>query len=367
MKTSQGKMALKDIKMSLQDNWRSTGNIDVDYSVPTMVEDILSAGRIHTPLHVEKKTGELLRGFRRATAAKRIVDDQKSPKDVVKNLETVDVVFVEDMSPQERLVYRYDDGGFKNLSKSEIVSSYFKFRANMLEPAQIIPIMYLSLARYTGKTDKAIRVETLKGEERTKFLRTWFKGTVDQYFEYAYFCGPVVQEQLILTERAKERELTEEEKKRKLFDMDRNRCKELYDAKKAGQKQFDELIKKFSDIDSGVIPTVPESKRLTPSQIATQVSAANSQKYRKVILQSVLDDEDAVKARDQQGKIDAELGAIEALQEVCSASLDSVKKDNRLHSVMLAIAFPTPENVEKVKEALKVKEETAPANKGGKK
>jgi len=342
-----GKMALKEIKTSLQENWRGTGNLDVDYGIPTMVEDILSAGRIQTPVHVEEETGELLRGFRRITAAKRIVDDPKAPSDVLKNLAKVDVVLVSGLNAQERLAFRYDDGGFKPLGKSEIVAAYFKFRKNMFEPTQIIQIMYHSLARYTGKIDKAAKAEALKGDDRTKFLKTWFKGTVDQYLEYAYFCGPLVQEQLILTERKKERDLTEDEKKRVVFEMDRDTCKELYEAAKKGKTEFDVVVKKHSDIYAGTAPKPVESKKLTGTQIGTQASASQSIRYRKAILMSVLDDEDALKAREQQGRIDEELAAIEALQDAARAGLDKVKKGNPIHPMLLAIAFPTKENVEK--------------------
>lgn len=351
METKQGKMNLEDIRMNLQENWRGTGNLDLDYGIPTMVQDILAAGRIQSPVHVEEKTGELLRGFRRINAAIRIVADPQAPKDVVKNLQKLDVVLVSGLSPAEKLAYRYDDGGFKRLSRSEIASAYFKFRKNMFDVAQIIPIMFQSLAVYTGKTDKAGKVESLRGEERTKFLRTWFKGTVDQYFEYAYDCGPLVQEQLILTERAKERELTDEEKKRKVFDMTRDRCKELYDAKKKGKGELDALIKKYEAIDKGEQQAPPSDKGLTKSQIKTQADAAGS-KYRKATLASVLEGEDALKARLDQGRIDAELSALESFQEVARQRLDAFKKVPQVYAVLMCIAFPTPENVAKATEAL---------------
>lgn len=357
-----GKMKLGDIKVSYQDNWRGLGNLEVDYGIATMVEQILDAGKIITPVVVEQETGELLRGFRRVTAANRIVTDPKAPQDCVKNLTHLDVVLVSGLDDRSRMIYRYDEGSHRGLSKSEIIESYFKFRRKMFEPTDVYPIMYQDLAKYTGKTEKIAKVETLRGPERSSYLKDWFKGTVEQFFEYAYFCGPVVQEQLILTEKGKERTLTDEEKGRFLFAVDRKTVKALYDAKKTGDAEFKAKMDELTKIAKGEIVEPKALKPLTKAEVTTQIGASGSS-IRKAILDATLDSDSSAKSREAQTRIEAELVALEGLQDLARKSLDTVK-DSTIKAILMAVAYPTIDNNKKAEAALTTPPvEAAPATK----
>lgn len=351
-RTKSETRALKDLKFSYAENWRNNGNPEVDLAISSMVEDVLREGRIHTPLLINGETNEVLRGFRRGTAALRIVADGKAPQEVVKNLEKLSVVAMYGLTPKREMELRYDDGGFKQLNKSEIVRAYFRFLDKMFDKDTIYAIMYQSLARYTGKTEKIAKVETLKGTERAQYLRDWFKGTCEQFFLYAYELGRTAQECLVLSELAKERALTEAEQAQMICKLDRARVKELRTIQKeAGNDSVAAKMLEYGKVDRGEVETAAETKRLTEADTKSKVQGFGSDEIKTALLATVSGD-DAAKARERLAELDHILAARGHVLSAIKANVEAVKCPHT-KAIFLAVLYPNKDSLSIVETAFK--------------
>lgn len=311
MKTKNGTVKASEVVVDRELNVR------LDYDVPSMMDSIRRIGKITDPVHVWKKEdGSLvvLRGNRRISAAQELLKEEIS-KELHAELNKIPAIFYEGLSEKEAFDVVLDQGDQKTLNKAEIAKAVWRCFDQGMDNVTIYFKMYQALALMTGQLKKAHEVEQIRSyADRKTFLQKWFKGTVDQFLAYAWACGPMVKEQVILNLLSGTRPLTEEEKKNVRFDATRKAVTELYkaykndkdrgqwNARKHSGPEFEEIVDKFEKIYTGE-PVEGESdkpKKMTYKALegmADQFRSSDLSTLAKVILGQetanliVLDDE----------------------------------------------------------------------------
>lgn len=214
-------------------NYREIDN----YDLQSMIESIKLNNGVLEPLHVCLETNEILRGNRRGWAVQVLLADPTITAELKSKIEELDVIYYEGMTPDEKMEFMLDHGSTKGLSCVEVVLAVWRLMTRMKGEKEIIKILYHALARYTGKPNKAYEAAALpEGEGRNKFLTDWLHGTVGNYIMVAAQLGETVREQFLLSERAKDRALTDEEKKQVLFSGMRGAIKKLKSAQLKDEK-----------------------------------------------------------------------------------------------------------------------------------
>ena len=215
------KVKLADLKVNRGLNYRK------NYDLPSMIEQITLAGKILEPVHIEDNL-EVLKGNRRIGAAQIIVADPKSPQDLVKALEQVDVFIYSELTDRERTEIMLDHGSQKGLGFEETVEAIWRLQQDGFSGRDIMVLTYQLLAKYTGEPAKAVEVERLEvGPARDEYLNKWLNGTLNNKILNAGRMGPRIKRQFILAEIAKDRALTDAEKKEVEFDVNVKRIGKL--------------------------------------------------------------------------------------------------------------------------------------------
>lgn len=271
------------LKVNRGENFRDIEN----YDVPSMIEEIVQAGRILEPLHVEED-GTVLKGNRRTLAAQTLLADPKAPQDIVEAIRHLDVFVYSQMTEKERTELILDHGSQKGLTRVEVVKAAWRLQRMMYSEKDIIILMYQQLAKYTGNTRKAYEASTItNAAEREKFLAKWLHGTVGNYILYAGQMGEYVREQFLLTDLALDRNLTDAEKQKVKFATTRTRISELNSAKNEDReknvgwnpdkkigKKFFELIDKYEMEDR--TGTAPRSEKFSPAKMIETADSMQS-------------------------------------------------------------------------------------------
>lgn len=238
-------------------------NFREDYDVPSMIEEIRHAGRVLEPVHVRMEDNVVLKGNRRVSAVQALLSDPKLPADLQKEIAKLDVIFYEGLDSTEITEIVLDHGSQKPLTRVEVVLACWRLQKQMYSEDQVITLLYHTLARYTGNPQKAYEASQIpEGPARKEFLKKWLHGTVGNYILSAGTMGELVKEQFILTDRAMDRSLTEDEKKQVKFLTSRDRINKLASAKKKdkegagwdtanGGVEFNAKIAEFIKEDSG--------------------------------------------------------------------------------------------------------------------
>lgn len=316
-KPSKKTVKITDLSSKIDVNVREANN----YDLPVMMEQIVIVGKILKPIIVEETTdGELLvlSGNRRTRAGQELASDPnriasilqmfadsekdiarateirtnlaKMVDDVKEALNKVDIYVYRDLSVQQRLELIMDHGSEKPISRTELVKCIWRMDASFMSEAEIIRATYFSLAQYTGNTRKLGEVPTTD-KERTKYLTTWFHGTVGNYILDAAKMGEYVREQFILTHRSEDGLLKEGEKVE--MRVSRDRVKELRAAKgedskadkwstEKGGPVFNALVEKFKAEDAGEIDKVSK-KRPTVKELMDKSDVFKSTAVRKAL------------------------------------------------------------------------------------
>lgn len=226
------KFDTRKLKVNRDANFRDIEN----YDVPSMIEEIVQAGRILEPLHIEEG-GAVLKGNRRTLAAQTLLADPKTPQDIAEAIRELDVFVYTELTEKERTELILDHGSQKGLTRVEVVKAAWRLQRMMYGERDIIILMYQQLARYTGNTRKAYEASTItNAAEREKVLTKWLHGTVGNYILYAGQMGEYVREQFLLTDLKLDRNLTAEEKERVKFATTRTRIGDLNSAKIADRE-----------------------------------------------------------------------------------------------------------------------------------
>lgn len=252
-------------------------NFREDYDVPSMIEEIRHAGRVLEPLHVQFETQTVLKGNRRLSAVQALLADPKLPSDLRESIEKLDVIYYEGLDQKELTEIVLDHGSQKALTRVETVLACWRLQKLMYSEDEVITLLYHMLARFTGNMQKAYEASAIpEGPARKEFLKKWLHGTVGNYILAAGTMGEFVREQFILTERAADRKLTDDEKKLVKFQTGRDRINKLASAKKKdkeangwnpsdGGTEFNAKIQEFIAEDNGSAPT--PARRPSPSDM----------------------------------------------------------------------------------------------------
>ncbi len=344
----------EQIVINYTKNWRHNLNPKADLGVESMVDSIREKGGLETPPEINGDTMDLMRGYRRLTAAGILLNDPNTPEELKAKLRTVKVKAWYNISQQRETELRFDDGESKPLAKSEIMKSWFRLRSTF-DVKTCKRLAYQSIARYTGNLKKANQAEQLRGVDRDNFLNTWFKGTIDQFLEYAILFGPKCQECLVMSELASERLPSPEEatkdadgnptKNYKFFEregychLDRTKIKAIWDIcgpkeKVEALKNPDEMITearirlaeaemlKLWRIEQNLdAPPAEAPKRMKDSDIESSVGLRKNEDLRK-ILGSVLGGNEAQKFREQVADIDKKWSNVDAVRNTAKTFLD---------------------------------------------
>lgn len=281
------KKASKIVKVPAMDLVvNQTVNYREDYDIPIMMEEIVFLGMVVEPLHVRKEDNMVLKGNRRTRAVHQLLKDPKLPTDLYNAIEKLDVIYYEGLTERETTELMLDQGSQKSLSRVECVLACWRLQKQMYSEVDIITLLYHVLARFTGNTQKMYEAGNIpQGPARTEFLKNWLHGTVGNYILAAGRMGEFVREQFILAERARDRKLTDDEKKLIKFDPKRDRINKLASAKKKDEEgggwnptdggvHFNAKIAEFIAEDNGSAPT--PSRKPTPSEMKNTADSMKS-------------------------------------------------------------------------------------------
>lgn len=328
-------------------------NFREDYDVPAMVQDILAAGRILEPIHAREGDMVVLKGNRRTEAAQVLLKDPATPAEIRKALENTEVFFYSDLTEAEQTELVLDQGGQKPLSRVETVKAVWRLQKMMYSEKDIIRLLYQQLALHTGNTRKAYEAQQLPiGKDRDAYLQTWLHGTVGNIIMTVGRMGDKVREQYILTETAKDRALTDDEKTKLLFRLDNARVKMLVSAQKAdkeakgwtpekGGREFNAAIAKFTKEDKdGGKPKTPRA--YSSEQMEQAGDAMQAPGMRLAFLQCAgkITDSD----KNALSALDTEYHRRDKTFAILTANVDRVEGE-KVKALIVSILVGTPDNV----------------------
>lgn len=249
MKFKQGTMSADEIQVdySMNDRLSATENVipgldlKVDtYSIGELLDQVVEAGAIHTPLVIDGKTKQVLQGFRRATVAKRILSNDAYPAELRNAMKRLPVNIYTDLTDTERSSLIHDKGVSKGVGRAELIRSAWRMKSQGFSEKEISNHLRHEIARYTGNSNK---LNSLPDDvvAREKQVQKWFHGTVGQYFIASYLLGPRVQNAVMLTALSEDNLIPKDENgvptMRPEFVAKRGRILELTAASKQDREQ----------------------------------------------------------------------------------------------------------------------------------
>jgi hypothetical protein len=303
------------------------------YKVSALKDAIKLAGRINVPLHVELETGDILQGNLRWTAAMELLKEPDITAALKANLEKLDVIYVEGLTPEERTEYILDHGSVTPLTRVETVLATWRLMKEGKNEKDIQTLLYQMYASYTGNHQYAYEAKGKYGEDRKDFLHNWLHGTLGQWVMEAGKLGTMVREQFILMDRAKDRKLTDEEKAQVRFEPNRKRVKELVKAKKEDEKglgwsadtggeKFNALIDQYIKEDKGEgAPKATKMSHTKMNELGDMMESPLKLAYKHCA--GTLKDEE----KRQVDALDVELKRLLNIQSDTRSVVDRVKID----------------------------------------
>lgn len=300
------------------------------------------------PLGSQFKPGEVyyitLAGNRRLNAAKELVADGTTGKELVEMLQKLPCNIYVDLDDQQRREL-VNDQRSQRYQRAELVAYCWRLQAAGLTFSQIAMFVWPQMIGYTGQGQKMLpRIEACKDlTERTKVVTQWLKGTLDTIILSCGRMGPRVRRALLLSDmlidgiapvigKDSEGEPIYEKPE---FKPSQGRCSELARAKKAdeqspggwdpekGGAEFNATIAKFIREDKGLNeagePIPPQPVRKSIEALKNQRDITNS-RVGKAALEIA-----AGKEQLQFADFDAEAKRLEDLVEVGIQYKDGIK------------------------------------------
>lgn len=182
--------------------------------IPSMKQGIVDGDGIHEPILVSKrevKTAEgkiehvlvPLRGNRRTFAGQELASDPATPEALRKTLTTMTpMIILSGLTPlqEQELV---NDQVSKQFLKSEVIRQVIGIRKDGWSFEKIAMLLWEQMGRFSGGAGLKKMAEvrelsdpTLKREK----IKTWLRGTLDNYLLWAIDLGPWMQKQVLLSE-----------------------------------------------------------------------------------------------------------------------------------------------------------------------
>lgn len=274
------------------------------YDLPTMIAQIMERGKILEAIHVSlREDGQMvvLRGNRRALSGQIILADPLASEDIKKELNATRVLVFKNLTAEEEREKIMDQNS-KSFTRVEMVRYAWSLRQQGYSFERIAVDnfemwgQFGANARTLNKLADIRRIPEHDIDGRRKAIKTWLKGTVDEYVLPAYDLGPVVQKACILSEMELSGLLTGTEDKPYFYTTrdPQVRMRKLGQAKaKDGSKwqpylggenfniQIEEFHKEdFPPAGTEATPTVPAKKRPSMAELKVHMGTAQSSPAR---------------------------------------------------------------------------------------
>jgi len=176
------------------------------YDLPGMKQQIVDGGGILEPITVSVRKDNTmvpLRGNRRTFAGQELAADPTTSADLRKALtERTPMILLHGLTPDEeqRLV---NDQTQKKFLRSEVIRYIFSLRKQGWGFDKIAANMWETLGQFSGNAKKIAEIRditdpTLKRDK----IKTWLRGTLDNYILWGYDLGPVIQKIILQSEMA---------------------------------------------------------------------------------------------------------------------------------------------------------------------
>jgi hypothetical protein len=267
-KTTRKAIQIEKLVSSDSVNARLADNYDLESLRP----QIIGKGRIVNPLVVEPMADGMymvLQGNRRLRCALMIIADPAAPADVKAALAKLDCNVYEGLSDEERDALIFDHGESRPLNREETLLGVWRMFKGFKKEKDIGERMYYQLARYTGNEKKLNQLPP-NVADRTRYLSTWFRGTLGQYMLSAATMTDEVREAMVMTARKEDGRLKEGETVP--FTASRERIVELSKCRTADEKaggwdnvkggeSFNAAIQRYKDEDANRAQKPEKSKR----------------------------------------------------------------------------------------------------------
>lgn len=191
------------------------------YDLPTIIGQILERGKILEPIWVSlRENGDRipLRGNRRTLGGQAILADPNTPEEVRKELENTRVLLFKGLTLEEERE-KIMDQNTKPFARSEIIRYAWSLRQNGQSFERIAVDnfeMWGQFGRNAATLSKLADIRNMpadKIDERRKAIKTWLRGTVDEYVLPAYDLGPTVQKACLLSEMLLDGLLTDQDER----------------------------------------------------------------------------------------------------------------------------------------------------------
>ena len=295
---------IKTVRRSISlDRLVSSDSVNVrkayNYDLETMIQQIINKGGITTsptvePIPDRKGYYMILRGNRRYRGCVALLERDGVSEELKEAISYLSCDVVDQpLTETERLQIILDQGENKGLTREEVVEAVWRLDGQMMSEKQIGELMYYQLAQYTKNLSKLAGYAALRDQaKRTKYLTTWFRGTLGQKILLANRMGAYVKEQFLLTTRAEDGTLPEGVTVE--VNVSQERLAALNKAKsadmeaegwtvEAGGERFNTLLHDFREIDAGRA-SKPKTER--PSAKALVEYATNV--YKSAPIRAIL-------------------------------------------------------------------------------
>lgn len=203
---------VKDLTIDPLLNVRFHGGVEVfagvtpidTYDIPSMKADVVTGGGINTPILVSVRADGkkiVLQGNRRTRAGQELEADPTTPPDLLKTLrERTPMILMHGLTPTQEIEL-VNDQTQKPFLRSEVVRQVFALRKMKWSFPQIAAAMWETLGKLTGNAKKVAEVRAITDPTLKKDkIKTWLKGTLDDYYISACDLGPVVQQYVLMSE-----------------------------------------------------------------------------------------------------------------------------------------------------------------------
>ncbi len=197
-----------------------TVNVD-GYDLPTMMSQIEDRKKILEPIHVSKRADGsyvVLRGNRRTLAGQMLLNAPDTTPELRHELQNTRVLVFQNLTLEEEREKVMDQNS-KPFSRSEIIRYAWSLRQNGQSFERIALDnfeMWGNFGRNARTVAKLAEIRAIPENDlpaRKKAIRTWLRGTVDEYVLPGFDLGPIVQKAMMLSEMQLDGLLTDQDEK----------------------------------------------------------------------------------------------------------------------------------------------------------
>jgi hypothetical protein len=337
------------------------------YDLPTMMAQIMEAGKILRPLTLwqrSDKTLVVLKGNRRVRAGQAILNDKSMEvsEDLRKELMQVPAEVYTDLTPEE-VIDIVNDHDTKELGRAELMLNVWKLSAAGYSEKKIGNMLLYQLAEYTGNKKKLNELPTNPKDRETAIFK-WLHGTLGNFLLGGYSMGPRVQKAMLETALVEDGLLKESDAKEGQPKRPEFRCKapQIQDLSKArtqdrNANQWDENKKTGPAFEAKLAAIISEQnggggqpRRDRPSMDQLETLKGNSLSSLAKACYSNAGGTPTAGTLE----LDQQAHRAEQLMNLITVSLPEIQ-DEKLKDCLHKVLMYNPENFKAYLDSLKVK------------